>query len=131
MADNVEANDQVRRRRGRPARNQGANCGRPIPAEELPRPVENQILEELGRLRRTQPNERIYLLSEFRKQRPPVFAGELDPRVAESWIHQIEKMLETMGITVHTDKIALASYQLEREADHWWSLMKNSQTRQT
>ncbi|XP_028114164.1 uncharacterized protein LOC114312152 [Camellia sinensis] len=31
-----------------------------------------------------------------------------------------------MGITVHTDKIALASYQLEGEADHWWSLMKNS-----
>ena len=86
MADNVEANDQVRRRRGRPARNQGVNCGRPILAEELPRPVGNQILEELGRLRRTQPNERIYLLSEFRKQRPPVFTGEPDPIVAESWI---------------------------------------------
>ncbi|XP_028087684.1 uncharacterized protein LOC114288380 [Camellia sinensis] len=31
-----------------------------------------------------------------------------------------------MGITVHTDKIALASYQLDGETDHWGSLMKNS-----
>ncbi|XP_028066267.1 uncharacterized protein LOC114269198 [Camellia sinensis] len=31
-----------------------------------------------------------------------------------------------MGIVEHTDKIALAVYQLEGEADHWWTLIKES-----
>ncbi|XP_028127600.1 uncharacterized protein LOC114324084 [Camellia sinensis] len=46
--------------------------------------------------------------------------------MAENWLRQIEKMLDTMGITEATDRIALATFELDDEADHWWELMKNT-----
>ncbi|XP_028120862.1 uncharacterized protein LOC114318201 [Camellia sinensis] len=64
--------------------------------------------------------------SEFRKQRPPKFAGVPDPKVAENWLRQIEKMLDTMGITKAADRIALVVFELDDEADHWWELIKNT-----
>ncbi|XP_028058454.1 uncharacterized protein LOC114262299 [Camellia sinensis] len=98
----------------------------PTSAANLPENVGNQILEELGRLRKTRQNERTHLFSEFRKQRPPIFIGEPDPKIAENWIRQIEKIFNTMGITEHIDRIDLAVYQLEGEADHWWALIRES-----
>ncbi|KAH7855849.1 hypothetical protein Vadar_029638 [Vaccinium darrowii] len=65
------------------------------------------------------PPPRSSIFSEFRRQRPPVFSGEPDPQVANRWIRQIKKMLETMDVRANIDKIALATYQLEGEADHW------------
>ncbi|KAH7859683.1 hypothetical protein Vadar_004230 [Vaccinium darrowii] len=67
------------------------------------------------------PPPRSSIFSEFRRQRPPVFSGEPDPQVANRWIRQIKKMLETMDVRANIDKIALATYQLEGEADHWIS----------
>ncbi|KAH7852501.1 hypothetical protein Vadar_025575 [Vaccinium darrowii] len=58
------------------------------------------------------------IFSKFRRQRPPVFSGEPDPQVANRWIRQIKKMLETTDVRANNDKIALATYQLEGEADH-------------
>jgi len=63
------------------------------------------------------------MFSEFQQQRPPIFQGEV---VAE-WIHQIKRMLETMGIDNVADRVALATYQLEGEADRWWTRIKESQ----
>ncbi|XP_028098457.1 uncharacterized protein LOC114298150 [Camellia sinensis] len=121
--DNTNHNDDVNINRNGTT---GINNHIPTPTANLPGNIENQILEELERLKSTRQNERTHLFSEFRKQRPPIFTGEPDPKIAENWIRQIEKMLETMGIVKHTDKIALAVYQLEGETDHWWTLINES-----
>ncbi|XP_028098735.1 uncharacterized protein LOC114298367 [Camellia sinensis] len=107
------------------------NCPRnqhgPIPAgANIPNKLGHQILEELGKIRNNRQNERTRLFSEFRKQRPPKFTGVPDPKVAENWLRQIEKMLDTMGITEAADRIALAVFELDDEADHWWELIKNT-----
>ena len=31
-----------------------------------------------------------------------------------------------MGVTEHADRITLAGYELGGEADHWWTLIKES-----
>lgn len=46
--------------------------------------------------------------------------------MAENWLRQIEKMLDTLGITEDADRIALAIFELDDEADHWWELIKNT-----
>ncbi|XP_028070165.1 uncharacterized protein LOC114272645 [Camellia sinensis] len=108
--------------RNRP-RNQ---CG-PVPTgADVPNNLGHQILKGLGQVRNNRQNEKTQLFSEFRKQRPPKFTGVLDPKVAENWLRQIEKMLDTMGITEATDRIALAVFELDDEADHWWELIKNT-----
>ncbi|XP_058198469.1 uncharacterized protein LOC131313992 [Rhododendron vialii] len=89
-----------------------------------------QILQNLaanprGLQPRTTP-DRTHLFSEFRKQRPPTFQGAPDPHVADGWIHQIKKMLDTMGVQQGADQVALATYQLEGEADYWWEATKNT-----
>ncbi|XP_028060047.1 uncharacterized protein LOC114263663 [Camellia sinensis] len=106
-------------------------CGRykhgPIPAgADIPNNLGHQILEELGQVRNNRQNERTRLFSKFRKQRPPKFADVPDPKVVENWLRQIGKMLGTMGITEATNRIALAVFELDDEADHWWELIKNT-----
>ncbi|XP_028110649.1 uncharacterized protein LOC114309150 [Camellia sinensis] len=107
------------------------NCPRnqhgPIPAGvDIPNSLGHQILEELGQLRNNRQNERTRLSSEFRKQRPSKFTGVPNPMIAENWLRQIKKMLDTIGITKAADKIALALFELDDKADHWWELIKNT-----
>ncbi|XP_028072454.1 uncharacterized protein LOC114274676 [Camellia sinensis] len=108
-------------------RNSPRNQHGPIPTGvDIPNNLGHQILEELGQLRNNRQNERTRLFSEFRKQRPPKFIGVPDPKIAENWLQQIEKMLDTMGITEAADRIALAVFELDDEVDHWWELIKNT-----
>ena len=46
--------------------------------------------------------------------------------VADRWFMQIEKVLEAMEITSDTTRIRLAAFQLEGEAQVWWSWEKTS-----
>ena len=46
--------------------------------------------------------------------------------VADHWFMQIEKVLEAMEITSDTNKIRLAAFQLESEAQVWWNWAKTS-----
>ncbi|XP_028091633.1 uncharacterized protein LOC114291951 [Camellia sinensis] len=109
------------------ARNHPRNQHRPIPTRaDIPNNLGHQILEELGQVRNNRQNERTRLFSEFRKQRPPKFTGVPDPKVAENWLRQIEKMLDTKGITEAANRIALAVFELDEEVDHWWELIKNT-----
>ncbi|XP_028069699.1 uncharacterized protein LOC114272237 [Camellia sinensis] len=109
------------------ARNRPRNQHGPVPAgADIPNNLGHQILEDLGQVKNNRQNERTRLFSEFRKQRPLKFAGVQDPKVAENWLWQIEKMLDTMGITEASDRIALAIFKLDDEADHWWELIKNT-----
>ncbi|XP_028096071.1 uncharacterized protein LOC114295985 [Camellia sinensis] len=93
---------------------------------DIPNNLGHQILEELGKIRNNRQNERTRLFSEFQKQKPPKFTGIPDPKIAKNWLRQIEKMLDTMGITDAADRIALAIFELDDEADHWWELIKNT-----
>ncbi|XP_028078921.1 uncharacterized protein LOC114280745 [Camellia sinensis] len=111
--------------------NNARNCPRnqhgPVPiGADIPNSLGQQILEELGQVRNNRQNEKTRLFSEFRKQRPPKFAGVPDPKVVENWLRQIEKMLDTMSITEAADRIALAVFELDDEANHWWELIKNT-----
>ncbi|KAH7861368.1 hypothetical protein Vadar_025234 [Vaccinium darrowii] len=72
------------------------------------------------------PPPRCSIFSEFRRQQPPIFSCEPDPQVANRWIRQIKKMLETMDVWANNDKIALATYQIEDEVDHWWEAIKGT-----
>ena len=47
---------------------------------------------------------------EFKRQNPPSYGGEPDPLVAESWIEQIERILDTLGINDGRMRVNLAVY---------------------
>ena len=59
-------------------------------------------------------------LQRFRAHHPPTFTGEGDLMVADHWFMQIEKVLEHMEITFDMNRIRLAAFQLEGEAQVWW-----------
>ena len=52
----------------------------------------------------------------FKAQRPPTFKGEVDPIVANHRFQQVDKILESMQITVEATKIQLNTFQLEGKA---------------
>ena len=52
--------------------------------------------------------------------------GEGDPRVADHWFQQVEKVLEAMEITSDATRIRLAAFQIERESQVWWDWVKTS-----
>ncbi|XP_058189421.1 uncharacterized protein LOC131307009 [Rhododendron vialii] len=72
------------------------------------------------------PMTRSQALNEFCKRRPPYFQGEPNPTAAEAWLAEIKKILETLDIQEASNRIALATYQMQSEAQHWWDLMKNT-----
>ena len=47
---------------------------------------------------------------------PPKFTGGRDPMVVDHWFMQNEKVLEAMEITSDTNRIRLAAFKLENEA---------------
>ena len=46
--------------------------------------------------------------------------------VTDHWFMQIEKVLEAMEITSDVTRIRLAAFQLEGEAQVWWSWARTS-----
>ena len=65
-------------------------------------------------------------LQRFRAHHPPTFTGGGDPMVADHWFMQIEKVLEAMEITSDANRIRLAAFQLEGEAQVWWKWARTS-----
>ncbi|XP_058211551.1 uncharacterized protein LOC131323724 [Rhododendron vialii] len=66
------------------------------------------------------PMTRSQALNEFCKRRPPYFQGEPNPTAAEAWLAEIKKILETLDIQEASNRIALATYQMQSEAQHWF-----------
>ena len=58
-------------------------------------------------------------LAEFRKNDPPSFRGEHDPRVAVEWLQGMEKIFRVMRCT-DQQKVDYATYMLQAEAENWW-----------
>ncbi|XP_056175906.1 uncharacterized protein LOC115667572 [Syzygium oleosum] len=63
------------------------------------------------------------LIEQFLKLKPSKFAGVGDPNEAERWIRSLEKIFNLLTCT-DTEKILLAEYQLEGNAEHWWRASK-------
>lgn len=56
---------------------------------------------------------------EFRKARPPIFKGILDPMVAEEWLRQMKRTLNNQKVPEDLKVIVACTY-LESAAYHWW-----------
>lgn len=44
----------------------------------------------------------------------------MDPLVAEDWMRRIEKVLNTIKLTLDEDRNRSVAHQLGREANQWW-----------
>ncbi|XP_020207832.1 uncharacterized protein LOC109792806 [Cajanus cajan] len=58
-------------------------------------------------------------LAEFRKCSPIQFKGDTDPKVADHWICEMEKMFTVLRYSKER-KLAYAIYMLVREVEYWW-----------
>lgn len=56
---------------------------------------------------------------EFRKSRPPVFRGIMDPMIAEEWLRQITRSMNNQKVPEDL-KVTIACTYLEGQAYHWW-----------
>ncbi|XP_057502688.1 uncharacterized protein LOC130786393 [Actinidia eriantha] len=56
----------------------------------------------------------------FLQFRPHTFKGELDPLMAEDWLEQIIRALDTILVTEKELRVLFASYQLQENALQWW-----------
>ena len=54
---------------------------------------------------------------------PSSFKGTRDPVVAKEWIQRLEKLFEILQC-MDKQKVELAVYMLEGEADNWWNGMQ-------
>ena len=48
--------------------------------------------------------------------RPPTFKGEPDPLIAEDWLEQVTRALDTILVTEEELRVLFASYQLQGDA---------------
>ena len=60
------------------------------------------------------------LLRQFQDLDPSSFRGATNLVVAETWVRKLEKMFEVLKCT-NQQKVELAVYMLEGEADDWWN----------
>ncbi|XP_057452647.1 uncharacterized protein LOC130744482 [Lotus japonicus] len=58
-------------------------------------------------------------LNDFRRQDPPKFNGGTDPKKADMWIQEIEKIFGVLQ-TPEGAKVGFATYLLLGDAEYWW-----------
>lgn len=63
------------------------------------------------------------VLDRFLKTTPPSFIGSDKPSDAEAWLLRMEKIFDILGCS-ETQKVSLATYKLEGDAEHWWRMAK-------
>jgi len=68
-------------------------------------------------------SDRLPLLRQFQNLGPPTFRGATNPSVAEAWVQKVEKMFEVLRCT-NRQRVDLAVYMLDGEAEHWWNGVK-------
>jgi hypothetical protein len=64
-------------------------------------------------------------LLQFEKLNPPSFNGEPDLMIAKKWVMRVEKIFEALGCS-EEQKVVMAVFKLEGEAEHWWKMTKAS-----
>ena len=76
-------------------------------------------------IRRAQRHERemaqvqARMRTDFNRQDPPKFSGEVEPEKADMWIQETEKIFEVLQ-TPAAEKVGLATFQLKGDAEYWW-----------
>ncbi|MQM07383.1 hypothetical protein Taro_040223 [Colocasia esculenta] len=60
------------------------------------------------------------IVERFKRKLPPSFKGESDPLLVESWMREIEKILQVVRCA-DEDKVTLATYMLQERADVCWA----------
>ncbi|KAK9740091.1 hypothetical protein RND81_03G010400 [Saponaria officinalis] len=63
------------------------------------------------------------IFDKFSKHHPPTYEGTCDPVVLEAWIREMEKLF-IATLCPEDQKVGIASYYLQREADNWWSISR-------
>ena len=64
-------------------------------------------------------------LEQFQKMKPLVFEGEVDPLQAETWLLQIEKILDVMNCT-DEQRVSFSSFMFQKKVEYWWRVVKGS-----
>ncbi|XP_058082369.1 uncharacterized protein LOC131230463 [Magnolia sinica] len=62
------------------------------------------------------------MFERFQRLKPPSFLGAPDPVLAEHWLNRMAKMMRSLGCS-NAQKVILATYALEGDADIWWEGM--------
>ncbi|GFZ16904.1 hypothetical protein Acr_26g0001740 [Actinidia rufa] len=70
---------------------------------------------------RTAENRATTAMKAFLQLRPPTFKGEPDPLVAEDWLEQVTRALDTILVTKEDLRVLFASYQLQGDALQWFA----------
>ncbi|GFS38250.1 hypothetical protein Acr_00g0056470 [Actinidia rufa] len=73
---------------------------------------------------RTAESRATTAMKTFLQLRPPTFKGEPDPLVAEDWLEQVTRALDTILVTEEDLRVLFASYQLQGDALQWWKTME-------
>ncbi|GFS43207.1 hypothetical protein Acr_00g0084230 [Actinidia rufa] len=73
---------------------------------------------------RATENRATTAMKAFLQLRPPMFKGEPDPLVAEDWLEQVTRALDTILVTEEDLRVLFASYQLQGDALQWWKTME-------
>ena len=94
---------------------------------ENPVPGMNELVEAIARAVAARANEdqTVRSVEQFKKMGPTPFLGGHDPLMAEAWINKIEKIFAVMNCT-DVQKVSLAVFMLEGEADHWWKMVQRT-----
>ncbi|XP_028123199.1 uncharacterized protein LOC114320263 [Camellia sinensis] len=100
---------------GRAARKTNTMQQQP-PPQSPPPPVPPLVVQDFQAKDRA-----ITLTREFKKMKPPLFNGGIEPMKAEAWVLGIEKLFEVFPCT-EAQKVQLAAFTLEDEAQRWWML---------
>ena len=64
---------------------------------------------------------------DFKKLSPPYFSSTSDPTEAKAWIMKIEKFFIVINCFEEQKKkkASYAAFMLDKEADHWWLMIKS------
>ncbi|XP_028122727.1 uncharacterized protein LOC114319866 [Camellia sinensis] len=80
---------------------------------------------------RNQYQRKSEMIAKFEKLHPHKFLGGPNPHETEAWLRRIKKLLDTSGIQNEQDRVTMAAFQMEGEADHWWEMIKSTRQAET
>ncbi|XP_028124253.1 uncharacterized protein LOC114321269 [Camellia sinensis] len=66
----------------------------------------------------------VSLTREFKKMKPPMFHGAIEPLKAKAWVLGIEKLFKVFPCT-GAQKVQLATFILEDDVRRWWILVRD------
>ncbi|XP_057426326.1 uncharacterized protein LOC130719734 [Lotus japonicus] len=97
---------------------QQANASVTMAAAQAQREAEEHA-RRAQRLERELNQDQVRMRTDFNRQNPPKFEGEVEPEKADLWIQELEKIFEALH-TTDGEKVNLATFMLKGDAEYWW-----------